>query len=328
MRATDPSSAAARPAAPGSPPVPDTAPAAILSEATGRGILFAVLAMFAFASGDAVVKYTAQSYSLPQLLWVRYLVLCLLVLGMAVRRDGPGGIAKVARSKNLKLQIFRSVFLVGEALLFTLSFKLLPIADVHAIVAVAPIFVTALAALWLKEPVGARRWIAVLVGFAGVMVILRPGFATFDLLLLLPVAAASAFAVYQIMLRVSARYDDGQVSQFYTGVVPLVVVSLVIPFFWTQPDLMGWVALIGGGLCISVAHLLLVYAFQHAAPAALQPFNYTLLVWATLFGWLFFNDLPDALTITGAMIVVASGLYTIYRERLRARKEKRKKTAS
>jgi drug/metabolite transporter (DMT)-like permease len=230
-------------------------------------------------------------------------------------------VVKIARSKNLSLQIFRSIFLVGEAFLFTLSFKLLPIADVHSIVAVAPIFVTALSALWLKEKVGLRRWLAVLIGFAGVMTILRPGFEGFNELFLLPLLAAIAFAFYQILLRISSRYDDGQVSQFYTGIVPLVVVTFLVPFFWVQPDFYGWIALIAGGIFISLGHLFLIFAFQYATPSAVQPFNYTLLVWATLFGWLFYKELPDEWTIAGALIVVASGLYTLYRERKHATRQ-------
>ncbi|WP_020590494.1 DMT family transporter [Kiloniella laminariae] len=288
-----------------------------LLDTTGKGILLAILAMAFFSSGDAVVKHVSQNYSLPQLLWVRYMILSFLVVGMAVKRGGLGDVIRISRSKNLPLQLFRSAFLVGEAFLFTLSFKLLPIADVHAIVAVAPICVTALSAFWLKEAVGLRRWMAVLVGFSGIMVILRPGFDAFDPLLFLPLVAAAAFAIYQILLRISSRYDDGQISQFYTGIVPLFITSFMVPFFWVQPDLNGWIALIGGGIFISLGHLFLIFAFQYATPSAIQPFNYTLLVWATLFGWLFYDDLPDSWTIAGALIVVASGLYTIYRERIR-----------
>ena len=290
-----------------------------IGDTTRQGILLAIIAMAAFSSGDAVVKHVAQTYPLPQLLWIRYLILSVLVIGMAIYREGPGGVIRISRSNNLPLQIFRSIFLVGEAFLFTLSFKLLPIADVHAIVAVAPIFVTALSALWLKEKVGLRRWSAVLVGFAGVMIILRPGFEGFNQLLLLPLAAATAFAFYQILLRISSRYDDGQVSQFYTGIVPLIAVTFLVPFFWIQPDFYGWIALIAGGIFISLGHLFLIFAFQYATPSAVQPFNYTLLVWATLFGWLFYKELPDSWTIFGALIVVSSGLYTLYRERKRAR---------
>ena len=289
-----------------------------LADTTRQGIVLAIIAMAAFSSGDAVVKHVAQTYPLPQLLWVRYLILSTLVLGIAAYREGPGGIIKISRSNNLPLQVFRSIFLVGEAFLFTLSFKLLPIADVHAIIAVAPIFVTALSALWLKETVGMRRWSAVLVGFAGVMIILRPGFEGFNQLLLLPFAAASAFAIYQILLRISSRYDDGQVSQFYTGIVPLILITCIVPFFWVTPDFYGWLALIAGGIFISLGHLFLIFAFQYATPSAVQPFNYTLLVWATLFGWLFYDEFPDYWTIIGAAIVVSSGLYTLYRERKRA----------
>ncbi|WP_085902592.1 DMT family transporter [Kiloniella majae] len=287
-------------------------------DTTRQGIVLAIIAMAAFSSGDAVVKHVAQTYPLPQLLWVRYIILSVFVISMALYKAGPTGLKKVAQANNLPLQIFRSVFLLGEAFLFTLSFKLLPIADVHAIVAVAPIVVTALSALWLKELVGIRRWSAVLVGFAGVMIILRPGFEGFNELFLLPLLAASAFAVYQILLRISSRYDDGETSQFYTGVVPLICVTFLVPFFWVTPDLYGWLALIAGGIFISLGHFFLIFAFQYATPSAIQPFNYTLLVWATLFGWLFYDEFPDHWTIVGALVVVSSGLYTLYRERKRS----------
>ncbi|MCZ4281253.1 DMT family transporter [Kiloniella laminariae] len=289
------------------------------------GIIFLVTATMLFASGDAVLKNIADEQSLVQILWVRYSFVFLIVVLMTLLREGATELKKTFRPNKPGLQIFRSAFLLWQDFGFAFCFTLLPIASVHAVGAVAPIIVTALSAIWLREYVGARRWAAVFVGFIGVMIILRPGADSFDPLLLLPLGAAAQFAIYQILLRFCSQSDNYRVVQLFTGLVPLLLTSLLLPFYWSVPSGPGALAgLLGAGFLHASGHCLMIMAFQKATAATLQPFNYSILIWATLLGWLVFGDLPDSLTIVGATIVVSSGLYTFYRERARglARKSK------
>ena len=183
-----------------------------------------------------------------------------------------------------------------------------------------PLIITALSALVLGEFVGPRRWAAVAVGFVGVVVILRPGLGVFNPAALIPLAGAALFAVYQIMTKVVARRDSMVTILLYTGWIGFALTSITGPFYWTPPDLKGWILLPIAGFMGVVGHLLLIKALELAPASVLQPFNYTLLIWATAVGFLVFGDLPDTVTVLGAGIVVASGLYTWWRERVRAKR--------
>lgn len=267
-----------------------------------------------FACQDAVTKLLVQDYAAAQILWVRYVMFAAFALVLA-RRKRP--LAHVLRSTRPWLQITRSLFIVVEIGLFILAVRLLPLADAHALLATTPLIVTAVSAAFLGEAVGIRRWSAVLVGFAGVLVILRPGAGVFDIGSLWALLAAFLFAGYQAMTRVVSRSDDGETSLLYMAVVGVVAMTCVGPWFWVPPTPLAWLGLTAIAVTGTAGHLLLIRALECAPASVLQPFNYTQLVWATLVGFVVFGDFPDAWTIAGAAVVVASGLYTIYRERIR-----------
>ncbi|VAW16287.1 hypothetical protein MNBD_ALPHA09-2300 [hydrothermal vent metagenome] len=278
-----------------------------------RGITLILLAMAIFAAQDAVIKHLAASYSTPQILWVRYVMFAGFALVLALRKRPLRLVLKSARPG---LQILRSLAILGDMALFVVAVRVLPLADTHSLVATFPLITTALAAVFLKEPVGIRRWLAILVCFAGVLVILRPGLAAIQPGALWALSAAVFFSIYQVMTRVVARFDDSETSLLYMAITGAVVTTVVGPFFWAPPDAAGWGWLVVLAVLGTVTHLLLIKALEHAPASVLQPFNYTLLPWATLIGFLAFGQFPDGWTVAGAIIIVASGLYSIYREHI------------
>ena len=268
--------------------------------------------MAGFAVMDGVGKHLTGTYAVHQILWIRYALFAAFVVAVASR----GGLRRTAATPNLRLQIFRALLLVVESTTFILSFKFLPLADTHAIAASAPLMVTALAALALREHVGVRRWVATVIGFLGVLVIIRPGLTVFQPISMLPVFAAGFFAVYQILTR-QLRGDSASTTLFYTGVVGFVALTFTVPFGWVWPTPGDWVLLFLVAILGMAAHWLLILALRAAPASLLQPYNYTLVVFASIVGFIGFGDLPDAATIAGGLIVIGSGLYTLHRENLR-----------
>ena len=282
--------------------------------ATRKGIAIAVLAITMFAALDVVSKILGQQMSVVQIIWVRSLIFLPLALAFAWRP----GVGLAWRSGMPWLQTFRVVLLLVEMWFFLSAFALVPLADAHAIGASAPLLVTALSVPFLGEKVGWRRWAAVGTGFAGMLMIVRPGFADFSWAMLYAVAGATLWAVYQIVLKIVGRTDSATTTGVWTAVLSAVFTSLLGPFFWTPPDATGWTLLVVAALVGGVSHIVYSRAFNLAPASALQPFTYLLLVYAAVFGWLIFGDVPDRWTVAGAALIVSSGLYTFHRERVRA----------
>jgi drug/metabolite transporter (DMT)-like permease len=281
-----------------------------------RGILLILLANLGFAGMDAVSKTLTMEYSVAQILWIRFAFFAGFATVLAVRRGG----SVIAQFKTTRpvFQTARALLLVAEIGCFILAFRYMQLAETHSIGAVFPLVITALSALWLGEQVGVRRWTAVAIGFLGMLVILRPGLAVFDPIALLPLAGATMFAVYQVMTKVIARTDNMVTILLYTGWIGFLAMSFFGPFHWVWPDAKGWGLLLLAGLLGSIGHATVIKALEIAPASVLQPFNYTLLVWATGIGFVVFGDLPDLWTVVGAAIIVASGLYVWWRERVRA----------
>ncbi|MGF1475394.1 MAG: DMT family transporter [Geminicoccaceae bacterium] len=295
----------------GSGPLPSLPDAG--GNAVGRGIAWMVLAMALLASMDAASKILVQTYSVFQLLWIRHLVL----LGLLLTIRGPRLVGTLFESRRPVLQTVRVTALLVEMAMFMWAVRYLPLADTHALLAVSPLVVTALAWPILGEPVGLRRWFAVLVGFVGVLIIIRPGFGVFQLAALIPLAGAALWAGYQVMTRLVSRTDGADTAFVYLAVAGSILPGLLMPWVWITPQslshwlLFGLISLLGAG-----GHACLLTALRTAPAAGLQPFSYTLLIWAALWGLLIFGHFPDSLTIAGAALVVGSGLYTWHRERV------------
>jgi drug/metabolite transporter (DMT)-like permease len=270
-----------------------------------RGALLTSLSMLLFAVMDSMSKLLVRDYSIIEALWIRYVIYALFALWMA----WPHGIRRMAHSAKPWLQAVRALLAVVEGGVFVLAFRYLPLADTHAVAAASPLMVVAMSAPLLKERIGLHRWLSVSAAFAGVMLIIRPGFGQVSWPLFIPLLGAFLWALYQIMVRFLARDDRPETTLLWSAFVGLAAVSVIAPWDFRLPTLDAWAMLAAVGIMGSLAHYALIKALDGAEASAMQPYGYTLLIWAALMGWLVFGDTPGLWTIVGACIVVLSGLY-------------------
>ena len=273
-----------------------------------------LLALFLLASMDAIAKHLTATLAVPQILAIRFWVFLVFALVLAER----AGFRRTVRSARPGLQVLRSLVMVGQMTAFIVAVSHMPLANVHGVVAVAPLLVMALAAIFLGEPIGPRRCVAVGCGFIGVLVIIRPGTGVFDPMSLVALAGAACWAVFQILLRVVGGRDSAQTTTLFSAGVGVLCFSMVAPFVWRSPDPAAWLWLLAIGALGSIGHYLLSTAFQHAPASTLQPYAYSMPVWAAMLGWAAFAHVPDMWTVVGGGIVIASGLYGLRRERAAA----------
>lgn len=279
-----------------------------------RGILLLLGTMVIIGTMDAVSKLLVAEMAVGQILAVRYWMFFCVAAWMAHRSLGLG---RAYRSQRPWLQIVRSVILMVEMALFIQAFAYMQLADVHAIAAAAPLLVMVMAALFLGEQIGPHRKAAVAIGFLGVLLIVRPGTGVFGWVAVLPLLATGLWAIYQVLLRQISGYDRSETTVLYTATVGLVIYSVAGLILWQPPTMQQWLLLAAVGVMGSAGHILLVKAYEQAPASALQPFNYGLPLWAVIVGWIVFDHLPDALTFAGGGLVIAGGLYALWRERLR-----------
>lgn len=277
-----------------------------------RGVAFMVAAITVFGVQDGLSKLLAETYAPVFIVMIRYWAFMAFVLALSAARRG--GVAAAARSRRPLLQIGRSVLLVAQITLMTFAFAELGLAASHALMAVNPLMIVALGALALGERVDVARWVAVGFGFIGVLVILRPGVEIVDPSALLPLLGAAMFALFSILTRIAGRYDPASVSFFYTGVAGAAAVTCVGPFYaepMAAADLLPMAALCVTG---ALGHYLLIRAYAAAEASRLQPYAYLQLVVATCVGLVFFGETLDVWMAAGAGVIVASGLFSLYRE--------------
>lgn len=283
-----------------------TAPA----DRPAAGIAYQLAALVAFVLMDCAIKASVQTLPLAVVLWARFafhVAFVAMLLALMRRRVPP-------RTRAPKLQAVRSLCLGLANLCFSAALIHIPLAEAVAIGFVSPLITTLLAARMLGEAVGWRRWLGIAVGFAGVLVIIRPGLGVTHPAALLVLGTAALFAAYQVLTRRLAGVDDAATTIFHTGVAAGIVTTLVAPFAWAWPTATEWAMLaligaIGGG-----GHFLLIQAFQRAPASLLAPFAYSQMIWAVLAGWVFFAELPDLPAALGGMIVAAGGLFVIWSE--------------
>ena len=279
-----------------------------------RGVAWMLLTMVLFVSMDTVVKHLVQIYPVPQVAWARFFFHAVLLAAILGRRL-PAKLVTQRRG----LQIVRSGLLMVTTLQFFGGLYFLPLADMTAIMQSAPLIVTALSLPLLGEHVGVRRWLGVAAGFTGALIIIRPGTDGMQLAALLPLGAATTFALYQITTRILSRTDGTLNTLMYTPLLGTAILAAALPFYWVMPDAEGWALMALVGMLGGLGHFTMIRAFTWAPAATVSPFGYTGLIWAALFGLIFFGDFPDAWTITGAAIVAGSGLYILHREHMRRR---------
>jgi drug/metabolite transporter (DMT)-like permease len=283
----------------------ESPPSAVL-----RGIGLFLCTIFIFTCLDTLAKYMTGDVHVVQIAWGRYLFSSVFLLVLVPRY----GAIRPLRSARPWFQIVRAGLLAAVSLMFFSAISYMPLVNVTAIGFLAPLILTALGHFVLRERVGIRRWLAIMVGFIGVLVIIRPGFTEFHWAVVIALAMAASNALYQLATRMLAGVDSAQTTIFFTNLVGTVGFSLMIPFFWTPPGLWGWVGLAVLGFMGGLGHYLLIQAFAFAPVSMLAPFAYTAIVWVTISGYLVFNQLPDMWTVIGAAIIIASGIYVFYRE--------------
>ena len=284
-----------------------TEPAALARQSSRLhlGAIFTLLSAFGFASMDAMSKLLVRDYAVSQALWIRYAVFTVFALLIARRT----GIRRTVRSRRPWLQAIRALLGLVENGIFVLAFLYLPLADTHAVAATSPLIVIALSALFLHERPDLRRWLAVAAAFAGVLLIVRPGFQALSWPLLLPLGGALLWAIYQMLIRLCAGSDPPQTTLLWTAWIGLAATTLIGPWQWQWPDATAWALLIGVAIFGSLSHYALIKALDYASAGAIQPYSYFLLVWAAVLGMVVFGDIPGVWTIAGATIVVLTGLY-------------------
>ncbi len=275
------------------------------------GIGFMIAMTVCVALLDASAKYLTGELPLWMLLWGRYLFHFLFVTIFFFH----GAPRDIIYTRKLKIQLLRSVLIFSAGVTFWGALKFLPLTDCLLIAFSSPLFVAALSVPILKETVGMYRWGGIAIGFSGVVIVMRPGLGVFEWVSVLPLIAGFLYASFQITTRILCRTDNALTTLFYTSIGGLLLSTVAVFFTWVSPTLQQWLLLIWMGFIGAVGHYLMIKAFELAPASLLAPYDYTGILWATFLGFFIFHDLPDAWTITGAAIIISSGIYIINRER-------------
>jgi len=270
----------------------------------GRGILMALLATVAYAVVDTLSKYQARDYPVEMIVWARYAVPLALLLAVFLPQRGR----RMLRTGFPLLQLVRGVLLTAGTIFIVFAYRVMPIAEAQAISFIHPLLLTLLAVVFLGEKVSRLGWVAVLLGFSGVLVIVRPGGGLFTIAALLPLGLALSFSSYQIFTRMIARQEDSINSLFCVLLVGTVVMSLALPFAWIAPTAKGLLLFALIGITSGIGHFSTIKALEYAPASLVAPFAYIQLLWVSILGVVVFGDFPDPLTLVGMGIVVAGGL--------------------
>ena len=282
---------------------------------TRLGILLMIGVTIVFALQDGLSRHLAETYNVFMVVMVRYWFFAAFVISIARRRSGS--IRTAARTTQPILQTVRGLLLAAEICVMVAAFVTLGLVESHAIFTCYPLLVAALSGPILGEKVGWRRWTAIGIGFVGVLIILQPGVTVFAPAAAIPLASATMFALYGLLTRYAARKDSTATSFFWTGTVGALALTPLGLWYWepmSGPD-WGWMLM----LCIFgvAGHWLLIKCYEVAEASAVQPFAYLHLVFAAAIGLLVFGDTLKTNVMIGAGIVVAAGLFTLWRQRIR-----------
>ena len=274
--------------------------------------MLVLAACFSFAFLDASAKYLVQQgIAAPFLAWMRFAIHLALVFVLFRAWSNRA----MFRAASLPAQLLRGVFLFGSTVFNFFALQTLQLAETISIYFFAPMVITALAGPLLGERVGWRRWLAVLVGFVGVLIITRPGFGAFGVGHLFSLASMSSYCFYVIMTRRMGATESAESLIFYSALAPTVLMLPVVPLYGSLPqDALQWALLLLLGAIGAFGHYLLILAYKQATTSALAPYPYSQMIWMIALGWLVFSDLPDPWTLAGASVIVASGLYIVHRE--------------
>ena len=261
---------------------------------------------------DTIAKYLASDLSFFQITWARYFFTVFWTLPFMFfffRKN-------LKFSENPKLQILRGIILLLANICFFYSISIISMAKALTLAFVAPLVTTALSPFLLGEKVGAKRWIAVIFGFFGSLIVIRPGFLEFNLATISALGTGCFYGVYLIITRKLHSTDNPLLTLLYTGVVGAIIASFFVPIVWTSPTNDQWILLGIMGIFACIGHLLLIYSLKFADASKLAPFGYFEIITNIVLGYYFFNDFPDIWTFIGLLIIISSGIY-IFRKELK-----------
>jgi len=261
---------------------------------------------------DGLAKHLSSEIHFLEVVWGRYLFMVLISFPISFiffRKH-------ISWPKNLNIQFARSIFLFLSTILFFYAISILPLADSLTLMFIAPILVTLLAALILKEKVGLKRWIAVIIGFIGALIVIRPGLNELNPASFAALGAGLCYALYIISTRKLSTLDHPLLTLIFTGLAGTFFISLIVPFVWVTPNLDQWLMLIGLALAGTIGHFFLILSFNYAEASKLAPLGYFEIVTNVIIGYYFFGDFPDFWIWLGLFIIVSSGLYISIRENI------------
>lgn len=277
-----------------------------------KGIALMCGAVAGFSCIDASAKYLNHHLPVIEVVWARYAFAFVFSLFISNPFTRPA----LMRTTRPWLQITRSALLVLSTALNVIALIYLQLDQTVSIMFSTPFLVAALAGPVLGEWIGPRRWVAISIGFLGVVVVMRPGLGGIHPAALLTLIGTGIYAIYIITTRILARTDTTETTLFYSNIVGVIATTALLPFFWTTPP--GWpvaLMMVAIGAFGALGHFLLIAAHRLAPAAILAPFIYTQIVWMIALGYVVFGDVPNRWTLVGAAIVIASGLYLLFRER-------------
>ena len=278
-----------------------------------RGIALILASTVFLGASDVTAKYLSGTLPSIEIAWIRFLVFAAIMAPAMV----PGSPLFALHTPRPGLQLLRGAALLGSSLFFISGLRFLPIAEASATGFVSPLFVTALSIIFLGESVGLRRWLATALGLVGVLIILRPGTSAFHPAAFFPLVSALAWAGTLIMTRMMSGRERAVTIMSWSSITGVCILSTLVPFVWTTPSLNDVLFGIFIGIASTAGQWIVVLAFRYADASVLAPFSYTQLLWVSILGFLIFGEIPDVWTVTGAVFIVASGLYTAHRERIR-----------
>ena len=282
------------------------------------GIVMMLVATLLFTVMDSIAKSLTATYPVQQVIWARYFFQFALMLLLIPRL----GIAGLLWTRRPGIHIARGLLLTISTGCMIVAISMVPLADAYTITFTSPFLVTVLSIPLLKERVGWRRWTAVLVGFAGVLIVFRPISEPVHWAMLLPLITAFCFALYQILTR-KVSYDLRETAfmmLFYLAWVGTAVMTAIVPAYWQAVAPADWAWMVGMGALGATGHLILIRALTITPASLLSPFIYSQIVWALGIGYVWFDDTPNAWMLIGCTVIVASGLYVFYREALLGKK--------
>jgi drug/metabolite transporter (DMT)-like permease len=274
------------------------------------GIILVVLSASIFAGVDGLSKLLADTSSVAQIVWARYA----LALPILLATTQPSQLPTLFRTRQPGLQILRGLAPVMVSIAMVFGVRYLPLAEATVILFAAPFLVAALSVPLLGERVHASTWVAVVIGFAAVLIVARPGFSELSLFALFPLVGAIFYAALQLITRrIAATGERSETTLAWTLLTGIVVATPFALFFWQPLDVRGWALMFGLGGTFGLAQLMMIRGFAHAPAALLAPLSYAQIVAAAIFGVVVFHDVPDVWTLLGIVMIIISGVYVVRR---------------